>query len=124
MIQTSPPFPPGRPHRFRATVHGTVFGGREELLSTLEDGDAVALVPDPPGQEPAEVWVHLTTGDPIGHLPPEIGAWLCPWLQGGGLAHATALRVRDDTVPSWRRVVLEVVCAAPEGAEGVEGDGE
>ena len=121
MPPTPPPFPPGRPPRFRATVHGTVFGGREELLANLEDGDGVKLVPDPPGQEPAEVWVHLASGDPIGHLPPEIGTWLCPWLQRGGSAHATALRVGDDTVPSWRRVVLEVVCEGGQGGEAPGG---
>jgi len=68
-------------------------------------------VADPPGQEVPEVWVHLRSGDPIGHLPPEISCWLWPWLRCGGRAHATALRVGGNDVPSWRRVVLEVVCA-------------
>jgi hypothetical protein len=79
-------------------------------LGDVDDGDALRLLADPPGQEEPEVWVHLTSGDPIGHLPPEISGWLCPWLQGGGVAHARALRVRGEEVPSWRRVVLEVVC--------------
>jgi len=110
MPYAPPPFPEGRPSCFRSTVHGTVFAGREQLLEGVHDGDRVRLVADPPGQDAPEVWVHLPSGDPIGHLPPEISQWLCPWMQGGGRAEATALRVRGDDVPSWRRVVLEVVC--------------
>ena len=110
MAHPPPPFPHGCPSRFRATVHGTVFAGRERHLRDVHDGDALRLLADPPGQEEPEVWVHLTSGDPIGHLPPEISGWLCPWLQGGGVAHARALRVRGEEVPSWRRVVLEVAC--------------
>lgn len=114
MAQAPPPFPNGRPRCFRATVHGTVFGGRERLLDAIHEGDAVRLVADPPGQEAPEVWVHLASGDPIGHLPAEISRWLWPWMERGGQAHASALRVRGDDVPSWRRVVLEVVCAGTE----------
>jgi hypothetical protein len=104
------PFPEGCPRSFRATVHGTVFGGRERYLGDVHDGDAIRLVPDPPGQDDPGVWVHLGTGQPIGHLPPEIAAWLWPWLSGGGVAEARAVRVGGEEVPSWRRVVIEVSC--------------
>ena len=105
-----PHFPPGRPPRFRATVHGTIFAGRERHLSTLQPGDPVALIPDPPGQEEPDVWVHLASGEPLGHLPSEIGAWLAPWLLGGGGATASVLRASGPEVPSWRRLLLEVRC--------------
>ena len=75
----------------------------------------MALLADPPVQGSPEVWVHLSTGDPIGHLPPEISGWLCPWMQEGGRVDATAIKVCGDDVPSWRRVVLEVVCRTGEG---------
>jgi hypothetical protein len=110
MTHATPPFPPGRPRRFRATVHGTVFGGREQQLARIAVGDALHLVADPPGQSAPGVWVHLASGDPIGHLPPEICHWLWPWLGGGGQAGAVAVHVGGEGEPSWRRVVLEVVC--------------
>lgn len=110
MSYVPPPFPEGRPSCFRSTLHGSVFAGRDRHLDEVREGDAVALLADPPGQDDPEVWVHLQKGDPIGHLPPEISGWLCPWMQGGGKVHATAVTVRGDDVPSWRRVVLEVVC--------------
>lgn len=91
-------------------MHGTVFAGREEHLEALEEGDTLHLIPDPPGQEDPEVWVHIPAGDPVGHLPPEIGAWLAPWLLGGGQARARALKVRGRDTPSWRRLLLEVIC--------------
>lgn len=93
---------------FRSTLHGTVFAGRERLLDELHDGDPVLVIPDPPGGEDPEVWVHLATGEPVGHLPPEIAHWLWPRLQQGERATATALRVHGDDAPSWRRVVVEV----------------
>lgn len=104
-------YPPGRPRTFRATLHGTVFAGRSELVEGLKDGDRMLLVPDPPGGDAPGVWVHVETGDPVGHLPPEIAGWLWPWLSSGGGARATAIRVHGEDVPSWRRVVVEVDCA-------------
>lgn len=97
---------------FRATLHGTVFGGRERLLEGLHDGDPVLVVPDPPGGEEPEVWIHLPTGEPLGHLPPEIAHWLWPRLVRGERTRATALRVHGEDVPSWRRVVVEVELAS------------
>lgn len=110
MTRAQPPLPEKHPSRFRVTVHGTVFGGREQLLARVRDGDAMRLVADPPGQDAPGVWVHLASGEPIGHLPPEIAAWLWPWMQAGGRVEASAVRVRGEDVPSWRRVVLEVAC--------------
>lgn len=106
-----PPFPDEQPPRFRATVHGTVFGDRAEHLERIQDGDTLTLIPDPPVQEEPDVWVHLTSGEPVGHLPPEIGAWLAPWLLRGGAATARAIRVSGKETPSWRRLLVEVSCA-------------
>jgi hypothetical protein len=106
----APPFPDGRPRAFRSTVHGTVFGGRDRHLEGVRDGDVLRIVPDPPGQDVPGVWVHLPTGEPIGHLPPEIAVWLWPWLSGGGAAEARAAHVGGRDEPSWRRVVVEVRC--------------
>ena len=93
---------------FRATVHGTVFGSRSTCLDTVDAGDRLILIPDPPGQDDPAVWVHLPEGDPVGHLPPEVNAWLVPWMLRGGTASATALRVRGDETPSWKRLLVEV----------------
>lgn len=104
----SRPGPP--PACFRATLHGTAFAGRDRLVDGLEAGDVLVLIPDPPGQDDPEVWAHLPSGDPVGHLPPEISSWLAPWMLQGGRARATALRVHGVDVPSWRRVLVEVNC--------------
>ena len=105
-----PPFPEGKPPCFRSTVHGTVFAGRDRFVDTISAGDRVRLVADPPVQNDPEVWVHLESGEPIGHLPAEIARWLWPWLSRGGVAEARALQVRGADVPSWRRLLLEVSC--------------
>ena len=107
--------PAGPPARFRSTVHGTVFAGRERHLAALSPGDSLVLIPDPPGAAQAVVWVHLPDGDPVGHLPSEIGGWLGPWLRAGGRTRTTALRVGDDRVPSWRRLVVDVRCLGGDG---------
>ena len=110
MKPTPPPFPEGRPALFRATVHGTVFADRERHLVHLTEGDSVRLVPDPPLQVEPEVWVHLESGEPVGHLPAEIATWLWPWMSRGGVAEARAVKVRGVDAPSWRRLLLEVSC--------------
>ena len=111
MTRTTPPFPEGRPPLFRSTVHGTVFAGRDRYVDEVNEGDELRLVADPPVQRDPEVWVHLPSGEPIGHLPPDIGRWLWPWMTEGGIARARALRVRGAEVPSWRRLLLEVTCS-------------
>jgi hypothetical protein len=110
MTHIPPPVPEGKPPSFRSTVHGTVFAGREKFVDTLAEGDAVRLVPDPPVQVEPEIWVHLESGEPIGHLPAEIASWLWPWMSRGGVAEARTLSVRGSEVPSWRRLLLEVSC--------------
>ena len=105
-----PPRPPGRPACFRATVHGTVFGTRARHLAEIHAGDELLLIPGPPMEEEPGVWVHLPAGDLVGHLPPEIEAWLTPWMLRGGRATARALRVGGSEEPSWRRLVIEVHC--------------
>ena len=110
MTRDPPPFPEGQPSLFRSTVHGTVFAGRDRFVETLSAGDSLRLIADPPVQIDPEVWVHLESGEPIGHLPTEIGRWLWPWLARGGVAEARALQVRGADVPSWRRLLLEVSC--------------
>jgi hypothetical protein len=110
MTRPTPPFPDRRPPVFRSTVHGTVFAGRDRFIDDMHEGDDLRLVPDPPVQKDPEIWVHLPSGEPIGHLPAEISRWLWPWLSSGGVATARAVRVRGSEEPSWRRVLLEVSC--------------
>ncbi len=98
------------PQTFRTTVHGTVFGRRAAHLDALEAGDRLVLIPDPPGGDDPAVWVHLQAGDPVGHLPPEINAWLAPWMMCGGVASAVTVRVGGSDVPSWKRLLIEVSC--------------
>ena len=102
--------PPGGAATFRTTVHGTVFGRRASHVSAVTPGDELVLIPDPPDTEEPAVWVHVRGGDPVGHLPPEINAWLAPWMLRGGAASARALRVGGTDVPSWKRLLIEVRC--------------
>lgn len=94
--------------RFRATVHGTVFAKRRDVVHRLRAGDRLILVPDPPGTDVPGVWVHAAGGDVVGHLPYEIGAWLQPWMLAGGRCGAVVERVRGDDVASWKRLVVTV----------------
>jgi hypothetical protein len=105
-----PPFPPGRPTRFRVTVHGTVFGTRASHVARLRPGDRLLLIPGPPVEPEPGVWIHDTSGNVIGHLPPEVAEWLAPWMLRGGRAVASVLRVHGHEVPSWRRLLIEVTC--------------
>jgi len=110
MPSVPPPLPPHRPSCFRSTVHGTVFGNRAALLERVRPGDELVLVPGPPVDDEPGVWVHLPGGDVLGHLPPEIECWLGRWLLAGGRARATAVKVKGQDEPSWRRLLLEVTC--------------
>jgi hypothetical protein len=107
--------PPPAASLFRATVHGLAFAGRSRHLMNLDGEDHLLLIPDPPGGHPEQVWVHLREGDPLGHLPDEIGGWLAPWMRSGGRAHARVVRVGDESVPSWKRLLVEVVCGEGRG---------
>jgi hypothetical protein len=104
------PLPPDQPPTFRTTVHGTIFGRRSAHMEAIAEGTPLLLIPDPPTEDEPAVWVYLTAGDPVGHLPPEINAWLAPWLLRGGRCSAVAVEVGDDNVPSWRRLLIEVQC--------------
>ena len=110
MASYVPPLPPQSAPRFFATVHGTVFGNRAAQLARVHAGDELLLIPGPPVDDEPGVWVHLPGGDLIGHLPPEIEAWLSPWMLRGGRATARAVRVSGSDVPSWRRLLIEVSC--------------
>jgi hypothetical protein len=103
--------PPRGAEVFRATVHGIAFAGRARHLKDVRTRQELVLIPDPPGLESDHVWVHLQTGDPVGHLPEEIGSWLAPWMRRGGTARSRVLRVGDETVPSWKRLLVEVTCS-------------
>lgn len=105
--------PPAAPV-FRATVHGMAFADRTRHLGRVGSGEPLVLIPDPPGGRVDQVWVHLREGDPLGHLPDEIGRWLAPWMRRGGSARVHAVRVGDASVPSWKRLLVEVRCG--EGA--------
>lgn len=105
-----PPLPEAQPATFRTTVHGIVFGDRAAHLDEVAEGDTLLLIPDPPMEEDPAVWVHRATGDPLGHLPPEISQWLAVWLLRGGKATARAIRVRGPDEPSWKRLLIEVRC--------------
>ncbi len=101
---------PSSAERFHTTVLGTVFGDRTRVVHRLHPGDQLILVPDPPGVDDANVWVHAAGGDVVGHLSPTIGAWLCPWMNDGGRCRARVQKVGSDEIESWRRVVIEVQC--------------
>ena len=105
-----PALPPNQPPVFRTTVHGTVFGERAARVAQVADGDVLLLIPDPPMEEEPAVWVHVKDGAPIGHLPPEVNEWMAVWMQRGGVATATAVKVRGGDVPSWKRLLVEVRC--------------
>jgi hypothetical protein len=107
--------PTDRPTTFRTTVHGLVFSDRAPLAAGLAAGDPLLLIPDPPGTEDPAVWVHISAGDPVGHLPAEIAAWLAPWLLRGGRAAATTLRVGGPEDPSWKRLLVEVRVGGDDG---------
>ena len=71
-----PPLPAAQPPVFRTTVHGTVFGDRAAHVGEVAQGQTLLLIPDPPTEEEPAVWVHVASGDPLGHLPPEVNSWL------------------------------------------------
>lgn len=92
-------------------MHGTVFCDRSRHIDRLHDGDELLLIPGPPIDDTPGIWVHLPGGDLLGHLPPEIEAWMAPWMLRGGHATANIVKIEGDDAPSWRRLVIEVRCA-------------
>ncbi|HEX7020598.1 MAG TPA: hypothetical protein VF159_11330 [Gemmatimonadaceae bacterium] len=97
---------------FQTTVYGTVFGKRTEVLHRLHEGDALILVPDPPGTDDPSVWVHAPGGDVVGHLSPDVSSWLVPWMLRGGRCGAVVTQVGGDDVASYKRLVITVRCRA------------
>jgi len=93
---------------FSTPVYGTVFGRRSEVVHRLNSGDRLILVPDPPGAEPPTVWVHALGGDVIGHLSPDVNAWMAPSMLEGSCYCGEVIVVRGDDVASWKRLVIAV----------------
>lgn len=94
--------------QFSTPVYGTVFARRTETLHRLQPGDRLILVPDPPGAEPPTVWVHARGGDVVGHLSPDISAWMAPWMLAGACYGADVAVIQGDDVASWKRLVITV----------------
>jgi hypothetical protein len=93
---------------FSTPVYGTVFGRRSEAVHRLRAGDRLILVPDPPGADPPTVWVHAPGGDVLGHLSPDVNAWLAPSMLEGSCYCSEVVVVRGDDVASWKRLVIAV----------------
>ena len=93
---------------FSTPVYGTVFARRTETLRRLQAGDRLILVPDPPGAEPWTVWVHARGGDVVGHLSPDISAWMAPWMLAGACYGACVAVIQGNDVASWKRLVITV----------------
>ena len=99
---------------FRTPVYGTVFANRAAVVGRLRPGDSLILVPDPPGIDEPSVWVHAVGGDVVGHLSPDLNAWLVPWMLAGHRCRAVVARVGGSDVASWKRLVISVRCARRE----------
>jgi hypothetical protein len=101
--------PPGT-HVFQTPVYGTVFARRTDAVHRLHAGDRLILVPDPPGTDVPNVWVHAPGGDVVGHLSPDVNAWLVPWMLDGGRCGASVDQVGSDDVASYKRLIITVRC--------------
>lgn len=97
---------------FETPVYGTVFAQRAEAVHRLRVGDPLILVPDPPGTDEPSVWVHAPGGDVVGHLSPDINAWLVPWMLGGGRCGGVVSHLGGDDVASYKRLIITVRCRA------------
>ena len=93
---------------FRTPVYGTVFGKRPSVVQRLRQGDRLILVPDPPGTEPPNVWVHARGGDVVGHLSPDVNSWLVPLMLSGECYGAEVAQRFGNDVASWKRLVITV----------------
>jgi hypothetical protein len=95
---------------FRTAVYGTVFANRAAVVRRLSVGDSLILVPDPPGIDDPNVWVHARGGDVVGHLSPDLNSWLVPWMLAGHRCQARVAKVGGADVASWKRLVITVHC--------------
>lgn len=98
---------PDTPH-FETPVYGTVFAERAAVLKRLKEGDQLILVPDPPGVDDPSVWVHAPGGDVVGHLSPDVNAWMAPRMLGGARYIARVRSVGEPEMASWKRLVISV----------------
>jgi hypothetical protein len=99
-----------RSREFQTPVYGTVFAQRTAALQRLKVGDHLILVPDPPGTDEPSVWVHAPGGDVVGHLSPDVNAWLAPWMLDGCRCGAVVARIGGDDVASYERLLITVHC--------------
>jgi hypothetical protein len=106
-----PSIPPGT-REFDTPVYGTVFGQRNDVVHRLSIGSYLILVPDPPGIDEPNVWVHAPGGDVVGHLSTEINAWLVPWMLQGGRCSGVVTQLGSDDVASYKRLIITVRCRA------------
>ena len=97
---------------FDTPVYGTIFGRRTDVVHRLHEGDQLILVPDPPGTDDPSVWVHAPGGDVVGHLSPDVNAWLVPWMLRGGRCGAVVTHIGGDDVASYKRLIITVRCRA------------
>jgi hypothetical protein len=97
---------------FETPVYGTVFARRNDTVHRLAVGDPLILVPDPPGTDEPNVWVHAPGGDVVGHLAPDINAWLVPWMLDGCRCGGVVTHVGGDDVASYKRLIITVRCRA------------
>lgn len=93
---------------FETPVYGTVFAERAAVVRRLREGDHLILVPDPPGVEDPSVWVHAPGGDVVGHLSPDVNAWMAPRMLGGARYVACVRSVGEPEMVSWKRLVIAV----------------
>ena len=100
---------PGTPE-FATSVYGTIFGQRSSVLDRLRVGDQLILVPDPPGTDEPNVWVHAPGGDVVGHLAPDINRWLVPSMLDGCRCNGVVAHLGSDDVASYKRLVINVRC--------------
>jgi hypothetical protein len=101
-----------RTREFQTPVYGTVFGQRGDVVQRLKPGDSLILVPDPPGTDEPSVWVHAPGGDVVGHLSPDVNAWLVPWMLRGARCSGVVAPVAGDDVASYKRLIITVRCRA------------
>jgi len=94
--------------RFETPVYGTVFAARASVVQRLKEGDHLILVPDPPGVDEPSVWVHAPGGDVVGHLSPDVNAWMAPRMIRGTRYAAEVSSVGAPDTESWKRLVIEV----------------
>jgi len=98
---------PDTPH-FETPVYGTVFAARAAVVRRLKEGDRLILVPDPPGVDDPSVWVHAPGGDVVGHLSPDVNAWMAPRMIHGTRYAAAVSSVGAPDTESWKRLVIAV----------------